>query len=248
MPCSGGRSLAPLTSCSCARRAASLAWSASTVTNALMPGLTCSSRSSTASMTSTGEASLRRYIPESAVAGSQHSRSSLIAVSRRSYAVTRDVATPCRGGTSRWGHWRQPVGPPVGDHPGTLTPFDLNGAPAEDQEPAVFGPDCADGALDPDLLAGADRADEPDPVEAVVPGDAGPVGDSQQRVDQVVEQPEEMEALHQALWIPACVERIGVAVRVDRLVEQWQAAGVDDEPVTRKWTADQGGQRCEWDT
>jgi hypothetical protein len=50
----------------------------------------------------------------------------------------------------------------------------------------------------------------------------------------VVEQGEEMEALHQARWIPPCVERIGVAVRVDRLVEQWQAAGVDDEPVTNK--------------
>src|SRR5262249_13157351 len=224
MPCSGGRSSVPLTSCSCARRAASLAGSASTVTNAWMPGLPVWSRSSTASTTSTGEASLRRYIPESAVAGSQHSRSSLIAVPRRGYAMTRDVTTPGRGRTGRWGLWRQPVGPPVGDHPRPLTPFDLNGAPAEDQEPAAFGPDCAAGAPDPDLLAGADRADEPDPVEAVVPGDAGPVGDSQQRVDQVVEQSEEMEALHQALRIPACVERIGVAVRVDRLVEQWKAA------------------------
>src|SRR5215472_13759808 len=202
MPCSAGSSSVPWASCSCACLAAFLAWSASTVTNALMPGLTRSSRSSTASTTSTGEASLRWYIPESAVAGSQHSRSSLIAVPRRGCAVTRDVAAPGRGGTGRWGHGRQPVGPPVGDHPGPLTPFDLNGAPAEDQEPAVFGPDRADGALDPDLLAGADRADEPDPVEAVVPGDAGPVGNSQQRVDHVVEQREEMEALHQALWIP----------------------------------------------
>src|SRR5215813_1491730 len=183
MPCSGGRSSVPWASCSCARRAACLAWPARTVTNALMPGLTRSSRSSTASTTSTGEASLPRYIFESVVAGIQQSRSSLIAGPRRSYAVARSAAGPGRGGTGRRGHWRQPVGPPVGDHPGLLTPFDLNGAPAEDQEPAVLGPDCPDGALDPDLLACADRADEPDPVEAVVPGDAGPIRDSQQRVD-----------------------------------------------------------------
>src|SRR5215472_12717053 len=232
MPCRGGRSSAPWASCSCARRAASLAWSASTVTNALMPGLTRSSRSSTASTTSTGEASLRRYISESVVAGSQHSRSSLITDPRRSYAVGHSAAGPGLGGTGRQGHGRQPVGPPVGDHAGLLTSFDLNGAPAEDQEPAVFGPDRADSAADPDLLAGADRADEPDPVEAVVPGDAGPIGDSQQRVDQVVEQGEEVEALHQVLWIPACVEWIRVPVRADRPVEQRQVAGVDDEPVT----------------
>src|SRR5262249_998311 len=102
----------------------------------------------------------------------------------------------------------------------------------EDQERAVFGPDRTDGARDPDLLACADRADEPDPVKAVVPGDAGPIGDSQKRVDQVIEQGEEMEALHQVLWIPACVQWIRVLVRADRPVEQRQAAGVDDEPVT----------------
>src|SRR5262249_19723576 len=92
-----------------------------------------------------------------------------------------------RGGTGRWERWRQPVGPPVGDHPGPLTPFDLNGAPAEDQEPAAFGPDCTDGALHPDLLALEDRGDGPYPVQGVVPGNDEPVGDSQQRVDQVVE-------------------------------------------------------------
>src|SRR5262245_53932214 len=107
-----------------------------------MPGLTRCSRSSTASTTSAGEASMRRYIPASVVAGSQHSRSSLIA------------------GPRRRGLRREPVGPPVGDHPWSLTPFDLYGAPAEDQEPAAFGPDLADGAPDPDLLAGQDRADE----------------------------------------------------------------------------------------
>src|SRR5215472_8756886 len=139
MPCSAGSSSVPWASCSCACLAAFLAWSASTVTNALMPGLTRSSRSSTASTTSTGEASLRRYISESVVAESQHSRSSLIADPRRSDAVARSAAGPGPGGTGRRGHGRQPVGPPVGDHAGLLAPFDLNGAPAEDQERAVFG-------------------------------------------------------------------------------------------------------------
>jgi len=63
----------------------------------------------------------------------------------------------------------------------------------------------------------------------------------------VVEQGEEMEALHQILRIPACVERIRVPVRVDRLVEHRQAAGLDDEPVTQKGPADQGRQLGEWD-
>src|SRR5215469_652786 len=214
MPCSGGRSSVPWASCSCALRAAFLAWSASTVTNALMSGLTRSSRSSTASTTSAGEAFFRRYIPESVVAGSQHSFSSLIAGRRRCYAVARSAEGPGLGSTGGRGLRRQPVGPPVGDHSGRFAPFDLNGAPAEDQERSAFRPDRADGAPDPNLLAGPDRADEPDPVEAVVPGDARPVGDSQQRVDQMVEQGEEMEALHQVLRIPACVERIGVLIRI----------------------------------
>src|SRR5262249_11934768 len=161
----------------------------------------------------------------------------------RSAALSR-IATS-RGGTAvrtarglgRLRHGRtagQPVSPPVRDQPGPLVCLDLNGALAEDQESAALWLYSADGSPDPDLLARTDGADEPDAVEAVVPSNARAVRDPQQRIDQVVEQRQQMKALDEARRIPAGIQRVRVLIGVDSLVEERQLAGVDGVPGSKK--------------
>src|SRR5215467_6711541 len=206
-PCRGGSSPGgAVMTVRSAARAACRASSVRTVTKALMVGFTAASLFRTASVASTGEIFRSRISRASSVALSQVS-SSGIAVLRRGHRFL-----------SGWARGRgRPQHAPVGDETRLCPSVDLYRAVDQEEVAVAARLNRAHGAPHPHAVAGPDRAHESHPVEPVVPAEPRSVVDIQHGIHQMIEKPQQVEALNKSVGVTGGIELDLVVVQIGRV-------------------------------